>query len=114
MGYSHFDHKVRIHYFPVRGDRKEAWDTIDFEGWLGERMTMKINWLGIDSILAAPLIIDLSRFMDHALREGKVGIMEHLSLFFKSPIGTGEYALDQQYQTLLEYVKNSNNVWYPQ
>ncbi|WP_242476045.1 inositol-3-phosphate synthase [Bacillus cereus group sp. N12] len=46
MGYSHFDHKVRIHYFPVRGDRKEAWDTIDFEGWLGERMTMKINWLG--------------------------------------------------------------------
>ncbi|MGE7975642.1 inositol-3-phosphate synthase [Bacillus cereus] len=106
LGYSHFDHKVRIDYFPVRGDRKEAWDTIDFEGWLGERMTMKINWLGIDSILAAPLIIDLSRFMDHALRERKVGIMEHLSLFFKSPIGTDEYALDQQYQTLLAYVKN--------
>lgn len=106
LGYSHFDHKVRIDYFPVRGDRKEAWDTIDFEGWLGERMTMKINWLGIDSILAAPLIIDLSRFMDHALREEKVGIMKHLSLFFKAPIGTEEYALDQQYQTLLAYVKS--------
>lgn len=106
LGYSNFDHKVRIDYFPVRGDRKEAWDTIDFEGWLGERMTMKINWLGIDSILAAPLVIDLSRFMDHALREGEVGIMKHLSLFFKSPVGTKEYALDQQYQTLLEYVKN--------
>lgn len=106
LGYSHFDHKVRIDYFPVRGDRKEAWDTVDFEGWLGERMTMKINWLGIDSILAAPLIIDLSRFMDHALQKGKTGIMEHLSLFFKSPIGTDEYALDQQYQMLLKYVKH--------
>jgi len=106
LGYSHFDHKVRIDYFPVRGDRKEAWDTIDFEGWIGERMTMKINWLGIDSILAAPLIIDLSRFMEHALRESKVGIMEHLSLFFKSPIGTDEYALDKQYQMLLGYVKS--------
>jgi myo-inositol-1-phosphate synthase len=105
LGYSHFDHKVRIDYFPVRGDRKEAWDTVDFEGWLGERMTMKINWLGIDSILAAPLIIDLSLFMDHALQKGKIGVMKHLSLFFKSPIGTDEYALDQQYQTLLEYVK---------
>ncbi len=48
--------------------------------------------------------------MDHALREGKVGIMEHLSLFFKSPIGTEEYAFDQQYQTLLEFMKNFNNV----
>ncbi|WP_326064077.1 inositol-3-phosphate synthase [Bacillus cereus] len=67
-------------------------------------------WLGIDSILAAPLIIDLSRFMDHALREGKVGIMEHLSLFFKSPIGTEKCALDQQYQTLLEYVKNFEGI----
>lgn len=105
LGYSNFDHKVRIDYFPVRGDRKEAWDTIDFEGWLGERMTMKINWLGIDSILAAPLIIDLSRFMDHALRERKVGIMEHLSLFFKSPIGTDEYALDKQYRKLLDYAE---------
>ncbi|MEC3249784.1 inositol-3-phosphate synthase [Bacillus cereus] len=112
LGYSNFDHKVRIDYFPVRGDRKEAWDTIDFEGWLGERMTMKINWLGVDSILAAPLIIDLSRFMDHALRERKVGIMEHLSLFFKSPIGTDEYALDTGQLSKVTLQKNGHAKWF--
>lgn len=105
LGYSDFDHRVRIDYFPIRRDRKEAWDAIDFEGWLGVQMSMKINWLGSDSILAAPLIVDLVRFMDHALRQGKSGAMTHLSLFFKSPYAVEEYALDEQYRYILEYAK---------
>lgn len=105
LGYDDFDHKVRIDFFPIRGDRKEAWDSIDFEGWLGQRMSMKINWIGVDSVLAAPLIIDLAVFMEHALRVGLVGTMSHLSLFFKSPYESEQFALDEQYQKLKEYAK---------
>lgn len=104
LGYNDFDHRVRIDYFPLRGDQKEAWDTIDFEGWIGERMSMKINWLGSDSILAAPLIADLIRFMDHALEHHYSGVVGHVSLFFKSPYATNEYSLDNQYRKLLDYV----------
>lgn len=109
LGYSDFDHLVRIDYFPVRGDRKEAWDTIDFEGWLGEQMSMKVNWLGSDATLAAPLIIDLVRFMDHALRLKLIGVQKHLSLFFKSPHQEDEYALDEQYQQLLDFTNTINS-----
>ncbi|WNC12959.1 inositol-3-phosphate synthase [Brevibacillus brevis] len=105
LGYDDFDHKVRIDYFPVRGDRKEAWDSIDFEGWLGERMSMKVNWQGIDSVLAAPLVVDLAVFMEQALRAGLSGAMTHLSLFFKSPYKADLYALDEQYQKLREFAK---------
>jgi len=89
LGYDDFDHLVRIDYYSPRGDRKEAWDNIDFEGWLGERMSMKINWIGADSILAAPLILDLARLTEYAARQGEKGDLSHLAVFFKSP--QGEY-----------------------
>jgi myo-inositol-1-phosphate synthase len=78
-------HKIRIEYYPPRGDNKEGWDNIDIFGWLGRRMQLKINFLCSDSTLAAPLVLDLVLFMDLAKRAGLGGIQEWLSFFFKSP-----------------------------
>ncbi len=84
--YKHFDHKVRIEYYPPRGDNKEGWDNIDIFGWLGYPMQIKINFLCRDSILAAPLVLDLALFLDLAQRSGMSGIQEWLSFYFKSPM----------------------------
>jgi len=78
-------HKVRINYYPPRGDSKEGWDNIDIFGWLGKRMQLKINFLCSDSTLAAPLVLDLALFIDLAQRAGLGGIQEWLSFYFKSP-----------------------------
>jgi myo-inositol-1-phosphate synthase len=78
-------HKVRINYYPPRGDNKEGWDNIDIFGWLGRRMQIKVNFLCSDSSLAAPLVLDLALFMDLAKRAGLGGIQEWLSFYFKSP-----------------------------
>ena len=78
-------HKVRINYYPPRGDNKEGWDSIDIFGWLGRRMQLKVNFLCSDSILAAPLVLDLVLFIDLAKRAGMEGIQEWLSFYFKSP-----------------------------
>ena len=83
--YSDAYHKVRINYYPPRGDAKEGWDNIDLFGWLRHRMQLKINFLCSDSILAAPLVLDLILFMDLAQRAGMSGIQEWLSFYFKSP-----------------------------
>ena len=83
--YSDAYHKVRINYYPPRGDNKEGWDNIDLFGWLGHRMQLKVNFLCSDSILAAPLVLDLVLFMDLAQRAGLAGIQEWLSFYFKSP-----------------------------
>lgn len=85
VGYKVENHQVHIHYYKPRGDAKEAWDNIDIEGFLGEKMQMKVNFLCKDSILAAPLVIDMIRLVDAAKREGEAGIQRQLSLFFKSP-----------------------------
>ena len=83
--YSDAYHKVRINYYPPRGDNKEGWDNIDLFGWLGRRMQLKVNFLCSDSILAAPLVLDLVLFIDLAKRAGMDGIQEWLSFYFKSP-----------------------------
>ena len=83
--YSDVYHKVRINYYPPRGDAKEGWDNIDLFGWLRHPMQLKINFLCSDSILAAPLLLDLILFMDLAQRAGLEGIQEWLSFYFKSP-----------------------------
>lgn len=83
--YGKIDHLVRINYYPPRGDNKEAWDNIDIFGWLGYPMQIKINFLCIDSILAAPLVLDLALFLDLAKRASLFGIQEWLSFYFKSP-----------------------------
>ena len=85
LGYEVTDHQVHINYYRPRGDEKEAWDNIDVLGFLGERMQIKINFLCKDSILAAPLVIDLVRLMDIAQRCGERGIQRQFSLFFKAP-----------------------------
>lgn len=84
--YQNFTHKVSIHYYPPRGDNKEGWDNIDIFGWLGYPMQIKINFLCRDSILAAPLVLDLVLFLDLAHRCGMKGIQEWLSFYFKSPM----------------------------
>jgi myo-inositol-1-phosphate synthase len=84
--YEHIYHKVRINYYPPRGDAKEGWDNIDIFGWLGYPMQIKIDFLCRDSILAAPLVLDLVLFMDLAQRCGMRGIQEWLSFYFKAPM----------------------------
>jgi myo-inositol-1-phosphate synthase len=83
--YGNMYHKVRINYYPPRGDNKEGWDNIDIFGWLGYPMQIKIDFLCRDSILAAPIVLDLVLFLDLAMRSGLAGIQEWLSFYFKSP-----------------------------
>ncbi len=84
--YNKLYHKVRINYYPPRGDNKEGWDNIDIFGWLGYPMQIKVDFLCRDSILAAPIVLDLVLFMDLAQRCGWRGIQEWLSFYFKSPM----------------------------
>jgi myo-inositol-1-phosphate synthase len=84
--YGNFFHKVRIEYYPPRGDAKEGWDNLDIVGWLGYPMQIKINFLCRDSILAAPIVLDLALFMDLAQRARFNGVQEWLSFYFKSPM----------------------------
>ncbi len=84
--YEDFYHKVRINYYPPRKDNKEGWDNLDIFGWLGYPMQIKIDFLCRDSILAAPLVLDLVLFLDLAQRAGMHGIQEWLSFYFKSPM----------------------------
>ncbi len=84
--YGKFHHVVRINYYPPRGDNKEGWDNIDIFGWMGYPMQIKIDFLCRDSILAAPLVLDLALFLDLAARAGMSGIQEWLSFYFKSPM----------------------------
>ena len=84
--YADLHHVVRINYYPPRGDNKEGWDNIDLFGWLGYQMQLKINFLCRDSILAAPIVLDVALFLDLAKRAGMHGIQEWLSFYFKAPM----------------------------
>ena len=84
--YGNIYHKVRIEYYPPRGDAKEGWDNLDITGWLGYDMQIKVDFLCRDSILAAPIVLDLVMFMDLAKRAGFSGVQEWLSFYFKSPM----------------------------
>ncbi len=86
LGYSDFEHVVEISYYPPKYDNKEAWDNVDFEGYLGLPMSFKINWLGRDSILAAPLVLDLIKHLDKSFQYESFGIQEHLAIYFKHPL----------------------------
>ncbi|MBX3272560.1 MAG: inositol-3-phosphate synthase [Sandaracinaceae bacterium] len=109
VGYRVENHQVHIHYYKPRGDAKEAWDNIDMVGFGGVPMQMKINFLCQDSVLAAPLVIDLVRLLDVAKRKGEKGIQRQLSLYFKSPYTSpGEQAqhnLFDQEALLLDWAK---------
>ncbi len=90
--YNDIYHKIRINYYPPRGDNKESWDNIDIFGWLGYKMQIKINFLCRDSILAAPIVLDIALLLDLARRSDMYGIQEWLSFFFKSPQSAPELA----------------------
>ena len=99
--YSDYYHKVRINYYPPRNDNKESWDNIDIRGWMGYPMQIKINFLCRDSILAAPVCLDLCLLMDLAARAGRFGIQRFLSFFLKSQMHDytqGEEAVNHLYQ----------------
>ncbi len=105
--YRDFYHKVRIEYYPPRGDAKEGWDNIDIFGWLGYPMQIKINFLCRDSILAAPLMLDLVLFMDLAQRAGMRGIQEWLSFYFKGPMHAAEVYPEHDIFIQLMKLKNT-------
>ncbi len=105
--YSELYHKVRIEYYPPRGDAKEGWDNIDLFGWLGYPMQLKINFLCRDSILAAPLVLDIALFLDLAQRAGRCGIQEWLSFYFKSPMHAPALYPEHDLSIQLKKLKNT-------
>jgi myo-inositol-1-phosphate synthase len=108
--YKDFHHKVRIHYYPPRGDNKEGWDNVDIYGWMGYPMQIKINFLCRDSILAAPIVLDLVLFMDLAQRCGMKGIQEWLSFYFKSPMHAA--GLYPEHDLFIQLMKLKNTLRY--
>ncbi|MFO7693099.1 MAG: inositol-3-phosphate synthase [Vicinamibacterales bacterium] len=108
--YKDICHVVRINYYPPRGDNKEGWDNIDIVGWLGYPMQLKINFLCRDSILAAPIVLDLVIFLDLAKRAGWSGIQEWLSFFFKSPMHAKD--LYPEHDLFIQSMKLKNTLRY--
>jgi myo-inositol-1-phosphate synthase len=106
--YSRIFHKVRIEYYPPRGDEKEGWDNIDIFGWCGMPMQIKINFLCRDSILAAPIVLDLVLFLDLAQRAGLGGIQEWLSFYFKAPLSRPD--LKPEHDLFIQHVKLQNTL----
>ena len=108
--YDGFYHKVTINYYPPRGDNKEGWDCIDIFGWLGYPMQIKVDFLCRDSILAAPIVLDLVLFMDFAQRAGLTGIQEWLSFYFKSPMHAEN--LYPEHDLFIQLMKLKNTLRY--
>ncbi len=106
--YNGFSHVVRINYYPPRGDNKEGWDNIDIVGWMGYPMQIKVNFLCRDSILAAPIVLDLALFMDFAHRAGMKGIQEWLSFYFKSPMAA--QGLQPEHDLFIQQTKLKNTL----
>jgi myo-inositol-1-phosphate synthase len=106
--YKDFAHVVRINYYPPRGDNKEGWDNIDIVGWMGYPMQIKVNFLCRDSILAAPIALDLALFMDFASRAGMKGIQEWLSFYFKSPMAAA--GLQPEHDLFIQQTKLKNTL----
>ena len=106
--YRNFSHVVRINYYPPRGDNKEGWDNIDIVGWMGYPMQIKVNFLCRDSILAAPIVLDLALFMDFAHRAGMKGIQEWLSFYFKSPMAAP--GLQPEHDLFIQQTKLKNTL----
>ncbi len=106
--YGNIYHKVRINYYPPRGDNKEGWDNIDIFGWLEYPMQIKIDFLCRDSILAAPIVLDLALFMDLAQRADLAGIQEWLSFYFKSPMAAP--SLTPEHDLFIQHTKLKNTL----
>jgi myo-inositol-1-phosphate synthase len=109
--YGNIDHVVRINYYPPRGDNKEGWDAIDIFGWLGYEMQIKVDFLCRDSILAAPIVLDLALFMDLAHRAGESGVQEWLSFYLKAPQAAGDVPAEQDLFIQQTKLKNTLREW---
>ena len=107
--YEGFSHVVRINYYPPRGDNKEGWDNIDIFGWMGYPMQIKVNFLCRDSILAAPIVLDLALFSDLAQRAGMKGVQEWLSFYYKSPM-TEKPSLLPEHDLFIQQTKLKNTL----
>ncbi|HEY1117036.1 MAG TPA: inositol-3-phosphate synthase [Acidimicrobiales bacterium] len=107
--YGNVDHVVRINYYPPRGDNKEGWDNIDIFGWMGYPMQIKVNFLCRDSILAAPLVLDLALFFDLAARAGESGVQEWLSFYFKAPMVANDDLLPE-HDIFIQQIKLKNTL----
>ena len=99
---------VTIEYLPDMGDWKTAWDHIHFQGFLGTKMTFQFTWQGCDSLLAAPLAIDLARLADLEKQRGGKGLIKHLACFFKSPEGVDENDFFKQFEVLVQHMKTAH------
>jgi myo-inositol-1-phosphate synthase len=108
--YKDISHVVRINYYPPRGDNKEGWDNIDIFGWLGYPMQLKINFLCRDSILAAPIVLDVALFLDLAKRANMKGIQEWLSFYFKAPMHAAE--VYPEHDLFIQLMKLKNTLRY--
>ncbi|HUF66241.1 MAG TPA: inositol-3-phosphate synthase [Gemmatimonadaceae bacterium] len=106
--YRDFSHVVRINYYPPRGDNKEGWDNIDIVGWMNYPMQIKVNFLCRDSILAAPIVLDLALFSDFAHRAGMKGIQEWLSFYYKSPMAAP--GLQAEHDLFIQQTKLKNTL----
>jgi myo-inositol-1-phosphate synthase len=106
--YRNLQHKVSIHYYKPRGDNKEGWDNIDIFGWMGYPMQIKVDFLCRDSILAAPIVLDLALFTDLAQRAGMKGIQEWLSFYFKSPMAAPK--LNPEHDLFIQQTKLKNTL----
>jgi len=107
--YKGFSHVVRINYYPPRGDNKEGWDNIDIFGWMGYPMQIKVNFLCRDSILAAPIVLDLALFSDLAQRSGMKGVQEWLSFYYKSPMSS-QPSLQPEHDLFIQQTKLKNTL----
>jgi len=106
--YKDFSHVVRINYYPPRGDNKEGWDNIDIVGWMNYPMQIKVNFLCRDSILAAPIVLDLALFSDFAQRAGLKGIQEWLAFYYKSPMAAA--GLQPEHDLFIQQTKLKNTL----
>jgi myo-inositol-1-phosphate synthase len=109
--YGNIDHVVRINYYPPRGDNKEGWDNIDIFGWLGYPMQIKVDFLCRDSILAAPIVLDLALFMDLAHRAGESDVQEFLSFYLKAPQARGDNPPEHDLFIQQTKLKNTLREW---
>jgi len=108
LGYSPHS-RVHIDYVPSLEDQKTAWDFIHFRGFLDARMSLQFIWQGYDSLLAAPLVLDLVRWAEYAKRNGESGLMPHLASYFKAPLGVAQHRFHAQYEMLLDYARRRMN-----
>lgn len=102
LGYD-FEHKVTIDYFKHNGDKKESWDAVYFSGWMNQPMSLRLNWMGEDAMLAAPIILDIIRLIELGSRSNCCGFQKQLGLFYKHPFGCEKKSLSQLYEQLIEF-----------